>query len=80
MSTLSLDTAAQLYNPSFDPLVDQGVGQAMAYAPTYWVASAGTPPENDGAITHDLDADVVIVGGGFTGLATVGLTAGKHSR
>jgi glycine/D-amino acid oxidase-like deaminating enzyme len=39
------------------------------YAPTYWIATAGTPPESDGAITRDVDTDVAIVGSGYTGLA-----------
>lgn len=56
--------AAQPYNPRFDPLVAEPVGRGMAYAPTYWVATAGAPPEDDGPISADTDADVVIVGGG----------------
>ena len=39
------------------------------YAPAYWIATAGTPPESDGAITRDVDTDVAIVGSGYTGLA-----------
>ncbi|MEO7009271.1 MAG: FAD-binding oxidoreductase, partial [Caldimonas sp.] len=33
-------------------------------------ASAGTPPEDDGPIVRDIDADVVIVGSGSTGMST----------
>lgn len=68
MSTLSLDTAAQLYNPSFDPLVDQGVGQAMAYAPTYWVASAGTPPKMMGRFLTILMLMLLLLAVGLRGL------------
>src|SRR3546814_1724140 len=57
------------YDPLYDPLVSR-TGQGQAYAPTYWVGSAGSPPEDDGPITSDIDADVVIIGSGFTGLAT----------
>ena len=70
--------AAQPYDPRFDPLVAQPVGRGMAYAPTYWVATAGAPPEDDGPITADTDADVVIVGGGFTGLAAALFLAREH--
>lgn len=56
------------YNPTYDPLVSPP-GQGQDYAPTYWVATAGTPPEDDGPIQGDVDADVVIVGSGFTGLS-----------
>jgi len=60
--------AAAPYDPLYDPLV-KPPGQGQDYAPTYWVATAGEPPPDDGPITSDVDADVVIVGSGFTGLS-----------
>ncbi|MGV8804617.1 MAG: NAD(P)/FAD-dependent oxidoreductase [Polaromonas sp.] len=66
------------YDPRYDPLVDRNPGQGRDYAPTYWVATAGEPPEDDGPITRDTDADVVIVGSGFTGLATALFLAREH--
>jgi glycine/D-amino acid oxidase-like deaminating enzyme len=68
MSRLPL--AASRYDPTYDPLVDPGPGQGRAYAPTWWVASAGTPPEDDGPVRQDLDVDVAVIGSGATGLAT----------
>jgi glycine/D-amino acid oxidase-like deaminating enzyme len=53
-------------------------GQGRDYAPTYWVATAGAAPDDDGPITQDTDADVVIVGSGFTGLATALFLAREH--
>jgi glycine/D-amino acid oxidase-like deaminating enzyme len=66
------------YDPRYDPLVDRTPGQGRDYAPTYWVATAGTPPEDDGPVSGDRDADVVIVGSGFTGLATALFLAREH--
>ena len=66
------------YDPRYDPLVAPNPGRGTDYAPTYWVASAGTPPDDDGPITRDTDADVVIVGSGFTGLATALFLAREH--
>ena len=31
------------YDPTYDPLVQATPGQGTGYAPTYWVASAGSP-------------------------------------
>jgi len=59
---------ATAYNPTYDPLVSPP-GQGQDYAPTYWVATAGEPPEDDGPIRGDIDVDVAIVGSGFTGLS-----------
>src|SRR5437867_9554676 len=66
------------YDPRYDPLVGRYPGRGPDYAPTYWVASAGTPPDDDGPITQDTEADVVIVGSGFTGLATALFLAREH--
>ena len=66
------------YDPRYDPLVAPYPGHGRDYAPTYWVASAGSPPEDDGPISRDIDADVVIVGSGFTGLATALFLAREH--
>ncbi len=66
------------YDPRYDPLVAEHPGRGRDYAPTYWVASAGAPPEDDGPVLHDLDVDVAIVGSGFTGLATALFLAREH--
>lgn len=66
------------YDPRYDPLVAPNPGHGADYAPTYWVASAGAPPADDGPIAGDVDADVAIVGSGFTGLATALFLAREH--
>ena len=63
----TVPTAA--YDPHYDPLVSDGPGHNRDYAPTYWIATAGTPPHSDGPILRDKDTDVAIVGSGYTGLA-----------
>ncbi|TAI64494.1 FAD-binding oxidoreductase [Bradyrhizobium sp. Leo170] len=60
---------AVAYDPHYDPLVSEGPGHNRDYAPTYWIATAGEPPETDGPIVGDTDADVAIIGSGYTGLA-----------
>lgn len=60
--------AVNAYNPTYDPLVSPP-GHGQDYAPTYWVATAGPPPEDDGPLQNDIDVDVAIVGSGFTGLS-----------
>lgn len=65
------------YDPVYDPLVSK-TGHGQAYAPTYWVATAGPPPQDDGPVTHDFDADVVVIGSGFTGLVTALNLAQEH--
>lgn len=66
------------YDPRYDPLVHATPGHGRDYAPTYWVATAGNPPETDGPLVGDADVDVVIVGSGFTGLATALFLAREH--
>jgi len=66
------------YDPRFDPLVNADPGRGQAYAPTYWVATAGTPPQDDGPVLKDLDTDVVIIGAGYTGLACAIFLAQEH--
>lgn len=62
--------AAAAYDPSYDPLASTSPGHGREYAPTYWIGTAGAPPEDDGPITHDIDVDVAIIGSGYTGLTT----------
>lgn len=65
----SVANKSTAYDPTYDPLVSlPGCGQD--YSPTYWVATAGDPPPDAGPISHDTEADIVVVGSGFTGLAT----------
>lgn len=58
----------QPYDPAYDPLVSPTPGHGTAYAPTYWIGTAGEPPADDGPIDADVDVDVAIIGAGFTGL------------
>lgn len=66
------------YDPRYDPLVDAGPGHNRDYAPTYWIGTAGAPPEDDGPISGDVDADVVVVGSGYTGLSCAIHLAKEH--
>ncbi|WP_235610829.1 NAD(P)/FAD-dependent oxidoreductase [Bordetella sp. H567] len=65
------------YDPLFDPLVSR-TGHGQDYAPTYWVASAGAPPPDDGPVRGDIDVDVAVIGSGFTGLSTALALARDH--
>ncbi len=66
------------YNPHYDPLVDETPGCNTDYAPTYWVDSAGIQPEDDGTVSTDMSVDTVVIGSGFTGLATALFLAKEH--
>ncbi|WP_374496676.1 NAD(P)/FAD-dependent oxidoreductase [Vogesella indigofera] len=66
------------YDPAYDPLLARTPGQGRDYAPTYWIATAGEPPSDDGPITHDIDVDVAIIGSGFTGLTAAIFLAQEH--
>ena len=73
-----MNEAFSAYNPTYDPLVEATPGQGQAYAPTYWIGTAGTPPQDDGPVVADMDVDVAIVGSGFTGLACAIYLAREH--
>jgi glycine/D-amino acid oxidase-like deaminating enzyme len=66
------------YNPTYDPLLSKDPGAGLDYAPTYWSASAGAPPPDDGPITADTAVEVVIIGSGSTGIATALYLAQEH--
>ncbi len=68
-SANATDSSA-IYNSAYDPLVNKTPGQGQKYAPTYWIGTAGSPPEDDGPVVCDIDTDVVIIGSGYTGLTT----------
>nr|WP_321273511.1 FAD-binding oxidoreductase [Alcaligenes faecalis] len=71
--------ARRAYDPAYDPLATHSnPGEGTEYAPTYWVGTAGEPPEDDGPITHDIEVDVAIIGSGFTGLTTAIFLAQEH--
>ncbi|MDB5818780.1 MAG: FAD-binding oxidoreductase [Rhizobacter sp.] len=70
--------AERRYDPQYDPLVAADPGQGRAYAPTYWVGTAGAPPEDDGPVTGDMDVDVVIIGSGATGISAALYLAQEH--
>ncbi len=76
MSEISLQPVARdvgrkwrEYDPHYDPLRAPTPGHGRDYAPTYWAATAGPAPDDDGPVDGDLDVDVAIIGSGFTGLA-----------
>ena len=71
-------TVLDAYDPAYDPLVDANPGIGRDYSPSYWVASAGRPPVDDGPLEGDLDADVVVIGSGSTGVSTAMYLAQDH--
>lgn len=53
----------------FDPLKARDAGCGLPHAPSYWAATAGSDPADDGPLTGDREVEVAVVGGGYTGLS-----------
>ncbi len=62
----------------YDPLHHTSPGQGEPYPASYWASQAGTPPADDGVLTHDVDSDVVVIGAGYTGLSAALHLAREH--
>jgi len=63
--------------PYEDPLLARHPGAGCQGAPTYWQATAGPPPEDDGALSEATACDVAIIGGGYTGLSCAHFLASR---
>ncbi|MEM7523491.1 MAG: FAD-binding oxidoreductase [Pseudomonadota bacterium] len=68
----------QTYDPAYDPLTYASPGGRIDYAPSYWIGTAGAPPEDDGPVDRDVDVDIAIIGSGFTGLSCAIHLAREH--
>ena len=77
-ATITRHRAWARYDPHYDPLTRPHPGRGQDYAPTYWAATAGEAPEDDGPISADVDVDVAIIGSGFTGLSCALHLAREH--
>jgi len=53
----------------YDPLKTRNPGRGLPHAPSYWAATAEAAPPDDGPLTGDIEADVAVIGGGYTGLS-----------
>lgn len=54
---------------AYDPLRAALPQQSLDYPDTYWRATAGVPPADDGPLQIERDVDVAIIGAGYTGLS-----------
>ncbi len=55
--------------PPYDPLTDATPGTALTHVSSYWAATAGEMPADDGPAPAQTDTEVAIIGGGYTGLS-----------
>ena len=61
-----------------DPLTAARIPQGADHVPSYWAATAGPPPTDDGPLASDRDAEVAIIGAGYTGLSCAYYLAKSH--
>lgn len=54
---------------TYDPLSALTPGSGAPHMPSYWTATAGPAPADDGIAPAAADTDVAIIGGGYTGLS-----------
>jgi taurine dehydrogenase large subunit len=53
----------------YDPLKAPHPGRGLAQDESYWTATAGPEPADDGPVDGDREVDIAIIGGGYTGLS-----------
>lgn len=53
----------------YDPLTAPSPGEGLPHVPSYWAATAGPSPGDDGPLWASVETDVAIIGGGYTGLS-----------
>ena len=63
---------------SYDPLTALGPGAGLDFPASYWAASAGPAPADDGPAPSRVDCEVAIIGGGYTGLSCATHLARDH--
>ncbi len=63
---------------SYDPLRAPNPGRGLAHAQSYWAATAGPAPADDGPVAGDRETEVAIIGGGYTGLSCAAYLAREH--
>jgi len=63
----------------YDPLKHQSPGQGAPYPRSYWADTSTAAPANDGPVNGDINVDVAIIGGGYTGLSCALHLAREHN-
>jgi len=53
----------------YDPLTAATPGTGLSHVGSYWAATAGDLAVDDGRAPAQVDTDVAIIGGGYTGLS-----------
>jgi glycine/D-amino acid oxidase-like deaminating enzyme len=62
----------------YDPLKHDSPGQNQPYPNSYWAENSGQLKPSDGSVESDIDVDVAIIGGGYTGLSCALHLAREH--
>ena len=62
----------------YDPLTARSPGTGLDHVPSYWASTAGDISPDDGPAPANLDAEVAIIGGGYTGLSCAYALARHH--
>ena len=65
-------------NSAYDPLRAATPGSGLDHVPSYWAATAGEIPPDDGMAPAQLETEVAIIGGGYTGLSCAYHLAREH--
>ena len=63
----------------YDPLHDKFPGENVSYPTSYWADVSGVPPKDNGVLEQSIDADVAIIGAGYTGLSCAYHLAKYHN-
>lgn len=53
----------------YDPLTARTPGAGLEHLPSYWTATAGAAPPDDGPVPPGAETEVAIIGAGYTGLS-----------